>query len=672
MNENKGIIKGLVSVIVPNYNVEAYIQAFLDGMLAQTYKNWELIIVDDKSTDLSPEIVRQYARNDLRIKLLVRQDDNKGACQRRNQGLDAAKGEYVIFFDSDDLIPDDTLEIRVRELQSDPSVDFIVVPAISFLEKPYDTYKLALGLPLFEDDIGMFLKRYRLPFGVWTNIYRKSFLLKNKIRWDEKLTSLQDSDFNIQSLSVGAKYKYADNQTPGYWWRIGGNPNSITKNIKTHKDLDSQLYFYEKLRNQFREDPYRKDVERFGLTLINRFAQCQAQEEPEILFSKFGRRFKYRVLRLLYKSKTLKKLSPVVNLIVSPFAMLNEYWFLIRNRRACKKYIEHKTQKQMLEVYKDQTDKERDFWSYQKVSSVEELKQCIEDILATSTFIFRGVSCARYKMYSSAQRHWLIQDAMVQANYETNYIDFIKGLINKMRNSTALMAYLGKKKLPVNDFLLLSIAQHYADISPMVDFTFNPWTALFFACDGVGDIGEELDSYVSLYYISTKIDWMQASIQEVYRISASNADAMVEEFESDNSQHVSAEAVVNDMKNLRYPDDEEWKFIPVSGPEAGVTKVSMPYLGMNWNYQNESPRILKQEGMFILNTSSKEPLVERMNRVTRYNKLVNCIEIPKYLIGEITEKLLNPRELTKTNIYMESDESKELERIMNNIFPNNK
>lgn len=329
----------LVSIIVPNYNSEEFIIPFIESILSQTYKLWELIIVDDGSTDSSVNIIKEFSNKDSRIKLLNRTDDNKGACQRRNQGFRASNGEFVCFFDSDDLLPKDTIEIRVNEIKKDPTIDFVVVPAISFDKKPFDRFLLALGLPLFRDDLSMFLKRYRLPFGVWTNIYRKSFLESNNIEWDERLTSLQDSDYNIQCLSIGANYKYADCSSPGYFWRISGNPNSITKKIKTQRNLDSQLYFYRKLLNKFGSGPYKKDVERFGLTLLNRFAWCQAKDDPTILFTKTGWKTKYKILKLLYKSNILQKFSVLINLILSPIPIMEEYLFLLNNRKICSKYI---------------------------------------------------------------------------------------------------------------------------------------------------------------------------------------------------------------------------------------------------------------------------------------------------------------------------------------------
>ena len=658
----------LVSIIVPNYNAEEYITQFIECILKQTYNNWELLIVDDNSTDKSPQIVSYYENLDIRIHLLKRSDNNKGACQRRNQGLRAAKGELICFFDSDDLIPDDTIEIRVNEIMSDPNLDFVIVPAISFLKKPFDISRLALGLPLFNDDLGMFIKRFRLPFGVWTNLYRKDFLLKNNIVWDERLSSLQDSDFNMSCLLAGGRYKYSDNQTPGYFWRTGGNVNSITKNIKTQKDLASQLYFYEKLHKRFGSGKYKKDVERFGLTLLNRFALCQAEKEPSILFSRRGRRVKYKLLHLLYTRNTFRKLSPLVNLIFSPFALGEEYIFQIKNRIQNKKYIEKGGARGFLENYTSYDDKKAQYNQYDIIDNIDDLRRLLEAIHQNENVIYRGLSEAKYKMYSSAQRHWIWLDKITQENYASDYNSFINTLISKMKESTAIENYLKQHNIPTTDFLLLSLLQHYRELSPLVDFTFNPYHALFFAADRTKTLDGNIGDYISIYWIETKHDWMQCTIEVINQQGASDADSRIREFTAINSDPLSYQGVIDEMETLKYNNYCDLHFLPIGGPELGITQVSMPFIRKSWTYHNTNPRIEHQEGRFIFNPSSKEPLIERMNRTTK-RLMVNCIDIHKSLIPTIHKEILLPKGITQKSMYGDSPESKQLEEIILNLFP---
>ena len=91
-----------VSIIMPAYNVEQFISESIKSVLAQTYQDWELIIVDDNSTDNTYEIAKSYAESDGRIKV-IRFSENRGAALARNAAIEAAKGKYIVFLDSDDL-----------------------------------------------------------------------------------------------------------------------------------------------------------------------------------------------------------------------------------------------------------------------------------------------------------------------------------------------------------------------------------------------------------------------------------------------------------------------------------------------------------------------------------------------------------------------------------------
>lgn len=109
----------LVSIIIPTYNRAHLIGETLDSILAQTYTNWECIIVDDGSTDDSENLIKKYQENDNRFTFLTRPNSKpKGGNTCRNIGLDTAKGDYIVFFDSDDLMTPDHLEIKVNGIQN--------------------------------------------------------------------------------------------------------------------------------------------------------------------------------------------------------------------------------------------------------------------------------------------------------------------------------------------------------------------------------------------------------------------------------------------------------------------------------------------------------------------------------------------------------------------------
>lgn len=102
----------LVSIITPLYNSEKFIKETLESVLNQTYKNWEMIIVDDCSSDRSVEIVEKYQQKDERIKLL-KNKKNLGGAGARNRGIESARGKYIAFLDSDDLWKNNKLEKQI-------------------------------------------------------------------------------------------------------------------------------------------------------------------------------------------------------------------------------------------------------------------------------------------------------------------------------------------------------------------------------------------------------------------------------------------------------------------------------------------------------------------------------------------------------------------------------
>ncbi|GAA65000.1 hypothetical protein P20311_2804 [Pseudoalteromonas sp. BSi20311] len=106
----------LVSIIMPSYNAEKFIRESINSVLEQTYQNWELLITDDVSKDNTVSIVKQYTKNDPRIRL-VEQSDNGGAGLARNDSISRAKGKYIAFLDSDDLWVPEKLHKQISFMQ---------------------------------------------------------------------------------------------------------------------------------------------------------------------------------------------------------------------------------------------------------------------------------------------------------------------------------------------------------------------------------------------------------------------------------------------------------------------------------------------------------------------------------------------------------------------------
>ncbi len=115
----KKVSNDLISVVIPIYNVEKYLKRCIDSIIAQTYKNLEIILVDDGSPDTCPKICDDYAKKDERIIVIHKQ--NGGLSDARNYGIEAAKGHYISFVDSDDYVSKDYIKILYESLKAENS-----------------------------------------------------------------------------------------------------------------------------------------------------------------------------------------------------------------------------------------------------------------------------------------------------------------------------------------------------------------------------------------------------------------------------------------------------------------------------------------------------------------------------------------------------------------------
>lgn len=235
-----------LSIVMPVFNHPEETRVMIDSIRANSFPDWELLAVDDGSEAATLRLLEGYAEQDSRIRLIRRTRLPKGAPTCRNIGLDAARGEYIAFFDSDDYVPPYALATRVESLAARPELGFMVFPSGTYDSDGFhpEPGLYTYGYPIYANDLELFARRL-LPFVVWNNLYRTAALRRSGVRWDEQLLSLQDADFNVTTLLAGIKYDYA-NVSPDYGYRIG-RTGSVSMGLRTEVHFRSHIHAIRKM-----------------------------------------------------------------------------------------------------------------------------------------------------------------------------------------------------------------------------------------------------------------------------------------------------------------------------------------------------------------------------------------------------------------------------------------
>lgn len=191
-----------LSIITPIYNLQEYLDRCIQSILAQKYSDFELILVDDGSTDRSAEIIDSYAERDRRIKVVHKA--NGGVSSARNKGLEVAHGEWIFFCDGDDELYEDSLELMMsKTIEND--IDFVMFGYETYDENNKKVYSIPdRKEALITADEGlryMFRPRYYKYWGfVHTKLFRRECISKSNLRFAENIYFNEDRLFCVQYL----------------------------------------------------------------------------------------------------------------------------------------------------------------------------------------------------------------------------------------------------------------------------------------------------------------------------------------------------------------------------------------------------------------------------------------------------------------------------------------
>lgn len=210
----------MISIILPAFNAENYIEECVESIIMQSYTDWELIIVDDGSTDKTAGICDAFAQRDQRIQVI--HSENKGVSASRNIGLKIATGDYIAFVDADDILPMHSLRIRLNLIKS---ADLAIAGFETFNENGFiDKMPCCVRSQWNNHDAVLnILAAGEMGYQgyLWNKLFRNEILLNNNIRFDEDLIVNEDRLFcvryalqcNIVRLSDETVYRYRISNT---------------------------------------------------------------------------------------------------------------------------------------------------------------------------------------------------------------------------------------------------------------------------------------------------------------------------------------------------------------------------------------------------------------------------------------------------------------------------
>ena len=231
-----------VSVIIPVYNVEDYLESCLQSVCAQTYSDYEVIVIDDCGQDASMAIVSSFVEhNPLMAQKLkvIHHDHNRGLSAARNTGIKASLADFVYFMDSDDTITPDCLEKLVARSSQDGRLVDMVVGNYAFDGTPIGCPRLNVGKPFLNgrEYIRAYCKELVYPMA-WNRLVRRDFILRHNLFFEEGLIH-EDTLWNFQVLQYVKRVGLVEDYT--YIYKVRPNSLQSSDNFMRHFQANSYI-----------------------------------------------------------------------------------------------------------------------------------------------------------------------------------------------------------------------------------------------------------------------------------------------------------------------------------------------------------------------------------------------------------------------------------------------
>lgn len=232
-----------VSIIIPHFNRSILLEQTIESVLAQTFKEWEVIVVDDGSDKLEFDKIKQY-ENGQNIKVLQRLTGTKGPSGCRNLGAKMAKGKYLLFLDSDDLLAPFCLGQRVAIMEEDDKVQLGIFKMLEFNKTPGDSNNVYNKDIPSSDWTGSFVRNEN-PWNVTCPIWRKE-TFDNINGFDEEMLFMEDPEIHLRIINIAnAQIKTCYDKPADCYYRV--NHVDDTKKNFYYNSILYRILFYKKI-----------------------------------------------------------------------------------------------------------------------------------------------------------------------------------------------------------------------------------------------------------------------------------------------------------------------------------------------------------------------------------------------------------------------------------------
>lgn len=306
----------------------------------------------------------------------------------------------------------------------------------------------------------------------------------------------------------------------------------------------------------------------------------------------------------------------------------------------------------MRDAYTSLADKEKYFRTIQ-VDTIEAFDALMESCLRSTHLAFRGVKDSKYRLQTSGQLAYkLLCEKKGGTPNKEGFQEFIRTTLAQIKSSKKIEDIFVSQNLPINDFLYFALLQHYEYPSPLLDFTYDVRSALFFMLDGISkDIDtsdkDNINNYCSLYIYDCD-DPELISIQEVNTMGGMQMNDVAVDAKSLGKTVELSDQAKNDFLYIPYETFKDFSYFGVHGHAFGRFKAEIPSFGFKAEYDIDNPRIDAQAGLFVFVgdafKSLEESIVERSHR-----NHITAININKKLADQIQEKYLSG--VKRTDIY---------------------